>query len=115
MRSLVNRTASGKQPLFVLDSVKDPEDIRVAFRPCYDQPPLLEEFAPYRLEQLKHKLDQTQVYHWNEVEAFVQASVSAGPGGVKSIHAQLAILLQPTVERFCELAEEGQKESRDRL
>ena len=113
--SRLNRTAAGKQPPVVLDFVNDPEDIRTAFKPYYDQTQLLEESDPYRLEELKHELDQMQVFHWSEVEAFAQAFFSAGPGGVKSIHAQLAGLLQPTVERFHELEEERQKEFRDRL
>ncbi len=113
--SRLNRMAAGKQPPFVLDFVNDPEDIRAAFKLFYDQTQLLEESDPYRLEELKHQLDQTQVYHWSEVEAFAQAFFSAGPGGAKSVHAQLAGLLQPTVERFSELDDEGQKEFHDRL
>ena len=113
--SRLNRTASGKQPPFVLDFVNDPEDIRKAFKPYYDQTQLQEESDPYRLEELKHELDQTQVYHWSEVEAFAQAFFSAGLSRVKSVHAQLASLLQPTVERFRDLDDEGQKEFRDRL
>ena len=113
--SRLNRTSAGKQPPFVLDFVNDPEDIRSAFKPYYDQTQLLEESDPYRLEELKHELDQMQVYHWSEVEAFAEAFFGAGSGGVKSIHAQLVSLLQPTVERFRELDEEGQQEFRDRL
>ncbi|MDE2893758.1 MAG: type I restriction endonuclease [Chloroflexota bacterium] len=113
--SRLNRTAAGKQPPFVLDFVNDPEDIRSAFKPYYDQTQLLEESDPYRLEELKHELDQMQVYHWSEVEVFAEVFFGAGPGGVKSVHAQLVSLLQPTVERFHELDEEGQQEFRDRL
>ena len=113
--SRLNRTAPGKQPPFILDFVNDPEDIRRAFKPYYDQTQLQEESDPYRLEELKHELDQMQVYHWSDVEAFAQAFFSAGSGGVQSIHVRLAGLLQPTVERFRELDDEGQKEFRDRL
>ncbi len=113
--SRLNRTAPGKQPPFILDFVNDPEDIRKAFKPYYDQTQLQEESDPYRLEELKHELDQMQVYHWSEVEAFTQAFFSAGSGGVQSIHVRLAGLMQPTVERFRELDDEGQKEFRDRL
>ena len=113
--SRLNRTATGKQPPFVLDFVNDPEDIRSAFKPYFDQTQLSEESDPYRLEELKHELDQMQVYHWSEVEAFAEVFFGAGPGGVKSVHAQLVSLLQPTVERFRELDEEGQQEFRDRL
>ena len=113
--SRLNRTAAGKQPPFVLDFVNDPEDIRSAFKPYFDQTQLLEESDPYRLEELKHELDQMQVYHWSEVEAFAQAFFSAGAGSVKSVHSQLVSLLQPAVERFRELDEENQQEFRDRL
>ena len=113
--SRLNRIAAGKQPPFVLDFVNDPEDIRVAFKPYYDQTQLLEESDPYRLEELKHELDQTQVYHWSEVEAFAQAFFFAGSEGAKSVHTQLAGLLQQTVERFRELDDDGQKEFRDRI
>ena len=111
--SRLNRTAAGKESPFVLDFVNDPEDIRKAFKPYYDQTHLLEESDPYRLEELKHQLDQMQVYHWSEIEAFTQLFFSAG--GAKRVHAQLAGLLQPTVERFRELDDEGQQEFRDRL
>ena len=113
--SRLNRTAAGKQAPFVLDFVNDPEDVRLAFKPYYDRTQLQEEADPYRLEELKHQLDQMQVYHWNEVEVFAQAFFSASPSAAKSVHAQLVGLLQPTVERFRELDDEGQKEFRDRL
>ena len=108
--SRLNRTAAGKQAPFVLDFVNDPEDVRLAFKPYYDRTQLQEEADPYRLEELKHQLDQMQVYHWNEVEVFAQAFFSASPSAAKSVHAQLVGLLQPTVERFRELDDEGQKE-----
>ena len=90
LRSRLNRTASGKQPPFVFDFVNDPENIRAVFKPYYDRTQLQEESEPYQLEELNHQLDQTQVYHWSEIEAFAQAFFSAGPGAVKSIHGQLA-------------------------
>ncbi len=50
----------------------DPDDIRDAFAPYYDQTQMLEASDPYRLEELKHELDGMQVYHHAEVEAFAQ-------------------------------------------
>ena len=70
--SRLNRMAPGKEPPFVLDFVNDPDDIREAFEPYYDQTELLEESDPHRLEVLMHELDQMQVYHWEEVEAFAK-------------------------------------------
>ena len=75
--SRLNRTAPGKEPPFVLDFVNDPEDIREAFAPYYDQTELLEESDPHKLEALKHELDGMQVYHWDEVEAFANGVLPA--------------------------------------
>ena len=60
--SRLNRIAGGKQVPFVLDLVNDPEDTRSAFTPYYDRTQLLEEADPCRLEELKHPMDQMQVY-----------------------------------------------------
>ena len=97
--SRLNRIAGRKQVPFVLDFVNDPENIRSAFKHYYDRTQLPEEADPCRLQELKHPMDQMQVYCWNEVEVF----------------AQLVGLLQPTVERFRELDDNAQKEFRDRL
>ena len=70
--SRLNRMIPGKDAPFVLDFVNDAENIFRAFKPYYDKTELAEASDPATLEALKHELDQAQVYHWSEVEAFAQ-------------------------------------------
>ena len=113
--SRLNRMAPGKEPPFVLDFVNDPEDIRDAFEPYFDQTELLEESEPHRLEALKHELDQMQVYHQEEVEAFATVFYLPVAKQRKQDHARLEEALQPARGRFEELDEDAQTEFRDRL
>ena len=113
--SRLNRIAPGKAPPFVLDFVNDPEDIRNAFAPYYDQTQLAEPSDPYRLEELKHELDTMQVYHHAEVDDFAQVRYLPRPKRPADYHARLEALLQPTADRFGSLDEEAQKAFRDRL
>ena len=113
--SRLNRIVPGKAPPFVLDFVNDPEDIRDAFAPYYDQTRLLEPSDLYRLEELKHEFDGMQVYHHAEVEAF--AEVFYLPVGKRRAddHARMEAQLQPAAGRFADLDEEEQTAFRDRL
>ena len=113
--SRLNRMAPGKAPPFVLDFVNDPENIRRAFEPYYDRTELLAASDPHRLEELKYELDQTQVYHWSEVEDFARVFYSPGFQQRKQDHARLEAALQPARDRFTELDDEDQTEFRDRL
>ena len=113
--SRLNRIAPGKAPPFVLDFANDPEDIRDAFAPYYDQTQLLEASDPYRLEELKHELDSMQVYHHAEIEAFAQAFYLPVAKRRPDDHARMEAQLQPAVGRFADLDEEDQAAFRDRL
>ena len=113
--SRLNRTAPGKAPPFVLDFVNDPEDIRSAFEPYYDRTDLLAASNPHRLEELKYELDQMQVYHQSEVDAFAQVFYLPRAKQQTKDHARLEAALQPARERFRELDLENQDAFRDRL
>ncbi len=113
--SRLNRIAPGKAPPFVLDFVNDPEDIRDAFAPYYDQTQLQEPSDPYRLEELKHELDGMQVYHHAEVEAFAEAFYLPVAKRRPDDHARMEAQLQPAAGRFTDLDEEAQTAFRDRL
>ena len=76
--SRLNRTAPGKEETFILDFVNDPQEIHDAFKPYYDSTLLAETSDPQQLEILKHELDQAQVYHWSEVEAFAKIILQTG-------------------------------------
>ncbi len=113
--SRLNRTSPGKAPPFVLDFVNDPEDIREAFAPYYDQTQLLEASDSYRLDELKHELDGMQVYYQAEVEAFAQVFYLPVSKRRLDDHARMEAQLQPAVGRFADLDEDDQTAFRDRL
>lgn len=80
------------------------------------QASLQEESDPHKLEQLKHDLDQAQIYHWNEVEAFCAVFYRPPNQQTAQDHAQMQRHLQPAVDRFNGLAdEERRSEFRDKL
>ncbi len=113
--SRLNRMIPGKDNPFVLDFVNDPEDIYKAFKPYYDATSLQESSDPAKLEQLKHELDEAQVYHWAEVEAFAQVFYRAPEQQKPADHAQMQKQLQPAVDRFKAMDPEKRKEFREKL
>lgn len=114
--SRLNRRIPGKDDPFVLDFVNPPEDIYRAFKPYYDATSLQETSDITKLEALKHELDQAQVYHWSEVEAFGQIFYRSPDQQKAADHAAMQQQLQPAVDRFKTMAEEeARTEFRDKL
>ena len=114
--SRLNRMIRGKVEPFVLDFVNDAEDIFRAFKPYYDRTDLAESSDPASLEALKYELDQEQVYHWSEVEAFAQ--VFYKPPNRQSVadHAHMQRHLQPAVDRFKAIDDDERRHAfRDKL
>jgi len=108
--SRLNRMIPGKDAPFVLDFVNHAEDIFSAFKPYYDKTELAEPSDPSILETLKFELDQTQVYHWSEVEAFAQVFYKPIERQTPSDHAHMQCYLQPAVDRFKAIAKEDNRE-----
>jgi type I restriction enzyme, R subunit len=98
--SRLNRMIPGKDAPFVLDFVNEAQDIFRAFKPYYDKTNIQHASDPSQLERLKHELDQAQVYHWSEVEAFAQVFYKPPERQSPSDHAQMQRHLQPAVDRF---------------
>lgn len=98
--SRLNRIYPGKETPFVLDFVNKAEDILAAFKPYYTVTELESESDPTHLEELKHELNQMQIYDWKEVEDF--ARVFYKPLGEQKggDHAALQKHLQNAVERY---------------
>lgn len=114
--SRLNRMIPGKDAPFVLDFVNDAENIFRAFKPYYDKTGLQQPSDPSQLERLKHELDQEQIYHQNEVEAFAQVFYKPAEKQSPSDHAQMQKHLQPAVDRFNALeGDDEQQEFRDKL
>ena len=113
--SRLNRTAAGKTAPFVLDFVNDPDDIRQAFEPYYDQTRLQDCTDAYQLNELQHQLDGMQVYHHDEVQAFAEVFYRPEHLRQPSDHALLEQQLQKACDRFAALDDDTQTEFRDRL
>ncbi len=107
--SRLNRKIPGKDEPFVLDFVNPPDDIYRAFKPYYDATSLQESSDISKLEALKHELDQAQVYHWSEVEAFAKIFYRAPADQKASDHASMQKQLQPAVDRFKAIPDEEQR------
>jgi type I restriction enzyme R subunit len=114
--SRLNRKIRGKDEPFVLDFVNPPEDIYRAFKSYFDATSLQDESDPTKLEQLKHELDQAQVYHWSEVEAFARIFYRSPERQNAGDHAHMQQHLQPAVDRFRAITEEEKSSGfRDKL
>jgi type I restriction enzyme R subunit len=108
--SRLNRMIPGKDAPFVLDFVNDAENIYRAFKPYYDKTELAQPSDPSMLDALKHELDQAQVYHWSEVEAFAQIFYKPMERQGAADHAHMQRHLQPAVDRFKAIADEAKRE-----
>jgi type I restriction enzyme R subunit len=111
--SRLNRMIPGKDAPFVLDFVNDSVNIFRAFKPFYDKTELTEVSDPSKLETLKHELDQAQVYHWSEVEAFAQIYYKPVDRQGPADHAHMQRHLQPAVDRFKALEKIDEQEKRE--
>jgi type I restriction enzyme R subunit len=114
--SRLNRMIPGKDAPFVLDFVNDAENIYRAFKPYYDTTELAAASDPAMLDTLKHELDQEQVYHWSEVEAFAQVFYKPPERQGPADHAHMQRHLQPAVDRFKAIADVDKRQAfRDKL
>jgi len=98
--SRLNRKIAGKDEPFVLDFVNKPDDIYAAFKPYFDSTSLQESASPEMLPSIKHELDQLQIYHWSEIEAFARIFYRQLDRQNPADHAHMQRHLQPAVDRF---------------
>ncbi|MCA1754178.1 MAG: hypothetical protein LC641_05650 [Spirochaeta sp.] len=70
--SRLNRTFPGKDT-FILDFFNDAQDILESFLPYYNRAELTDISDAQIVYDIQTKLDQKQIYHWDEVEAFAAA------------------------------------------
>jgi len=98
--SRLNRKIAGKDEPFILDFVNKPEEIYAAFKPYFDSTSLQELANPEMLPSIKHELDQLQIYHWSEVEAFARIFYRQLDRQNPADHAHMQRHLQPAVDRF---------------
>ena len=108
--SRLNRTFPGKEDTFVLDFVNKPEEILASFQPYYRGAKLEEATDPNIVHELMTKLGKTNVYTWQEVEAFGAAFFDP-----KRKQAGLHAHLKPAADRFNELEDEKSESFRKDL
>lgn len=113
--SRLNRMIPGKDAPFVLDFRNEAEDIYRAFKPYYGGTSLQEESEPSKLEQLKHELDEMQIYYTSEVEAFARIFYLPPERQNPADHAHMQRHLQPSVDRFKALDPEVRDDFREKL
>ena len=110
--SRLNRTCPGKDNTFVLDFVNDPEEIFAAFQPYYEETSVGEQADVQQLYDLQSKLDQSHVYHANEVADFCKVFFKAKAVQTPNDHAKINSIVDQAVSRFEELDEEPCEEFR---
>lgn len=113
--SRLNRTHLGKEDTFILDFVNDPEEIKQAFQPYYEQTLVGERAEPRQLYEMQAKLDAQQVYYRAEVEEFSKVFYKPGKNQTSADHARMNACLDPAVNRYKELVEELREEFKKTL
>jgi type I restriction enzyme R subunit len=74
--SRLNRAATGKSKVFVLDFQDNAAAVEAAFADYYKTTLLSQESDPNKLHDLRDDLDKLQVYTWPQVEEFVALFLS---------------------------------------
>ncbi|WP_066061420.1 type I restriction endonuclease subunit R [Neobacillus soli] len=69
--SRLNRTHPDKEDTFILDFVNDPDDIRKAFEPYYEDTVLKGDIEPNELYSIQQEIESYMVLHEDDVQKFV--------------------------------------------
>jgi type I restriction enzyme, R subunit len=96
--SRLNRIAAGKEDTFVLDFINNRDEILHSFQPYFESTTVDEPTDPDLLYDLKHQLDEKQVYWQSEIDNFVAVFFSGKEK--KGDQAKLYEYTQPAVDRF---------------
>jgi len=108
--SRLNRTHPGKNGTCVLDFANEAEEIRKAFEPYYETTLLSEATDPNLLYEVQGRLLDYGVYAAGDVEAFARVYFDRSAS-----QDQLYAALEPTRQRFGELAPEEGRDFRGQL
>ena len=92
--SRLNRIAENKPDPMVVDFVNDPEKIVESFRPYYQEAHIDQEVDPNKIHDLAQKLDASEFYTWEQVEAVTEAFHSGASG------ERLQSLISPIKNRW---------------
>jgi len=113
--SRLNRTCSGKHDTFVLDFVNEASDIQKAFKPYYEQTMIEKTTDPNLLYDLKHKLDDYQIYWQSEVDQFNKVFFKPKKKQSSEDQALLNSHIDSAVKRYLDTPEDEQEEFKSTL
>ncbi|HMW31835.1 MAG TPA: DEAD/DEAH box helicase family protein [bacterium] len=106
--SRLNRTCAGKEDTFILDFANDVETILESFQPYYELTTMEQTTDPNLLYDLRHRLDEAQVYLQSEIDAL--AKVFYNPNGSTKDQARLNALVDPAVDRYEDIDADEKKD-----
>jgi len=109
--SRLNRTHPLKEDTFVLDFVNDPEEIKEAFKTYYDGATIGEEVEPERLYTIKAELDESGIYHYEEVHEFCSIFFAPRKRQSPNDHKLMNAIADKAVRRFKSLQESSDDEA----
>lgn len=98
--SRLNRTANGKNDTFVIDFVNETKDIYKAFKPFYEVTELGATPDIHKLNQLRHTLDEYQLYTTSELDDFIKIWFSQSLQLTQNHNGKLNAILDKAVERY---------------
>ena len=104
--SRLNRTAKGKEDTFVLDFVKDREDIYAAFKPYYQRTELGEIPDDEKLASLGNTLDEWKIYTQNDIDEFAGVWFGGGTTPTHSEHKKLNAIIDKAIEKYLHISDE---------
>ncbi|OPY42952.1 MAG: hypothetical protein A4E41_00065 [Methanoregulaceae archaeon PtaU1.Bin066] len=110
--SRLNRIHPGKEDTFILDFVNDPEEIREAFQPYYEQTFIGEQVEVGQLYELQARLDGFQIYYKPELEEFCRIFFTPRMKQTPSDLARMNACLDPAVGRFNQADDDIKEEFR---
>ncbi len=113
--SRLNRTHPLKEDTFVLDFINEPEAIKKAFQPFYEQTHVDNQVDYSKLYELQSKLMAQRVMDAQEIDAFAKVFYQPKKKQTSKAHKAMNAPIDAAVTRFAALPQEQQGLFRDTL
>ena len=108
--SRLNRMHAGKEDTFILDFANDTEDIKDSFQPYYELTTVESTTDPNHLYDLKTEMEKAQIMWQTEIDNFCNIFFKSSKAMSVKQQAKLNAYIDPAVERYKQLPEEGSKD-----
>lgn len=106
--SRLNRTYPSKEDTFILDFVNDPDDIREAFEPYYEETLLKGDVEPNELYSVQQELENYLILREDEVQKFIEIIYKERK--TKRDTELLNNYIDPAVDRYKRLSDLEQRD-----